>query len=156
MRKLPISRKAQKRYNFLDRLEIKQQNNPELNFSTLKPYSRKAVVPVAEAIDSLSRISSTNLTSIDEYNLNSFLMNNSEWVQGSKESFLSKKPIWNTFYVTKPNLFEVNSKDFFLAINPVINLEMGKQSGNSSNIFVNTRGVTRAEELPTKLVFPPH
>ena len=61
---------------------------------------------------------------VDEYNLHSLLMNNSEWVTGSKESFLSKKPICKSFYVTKPNLLEVNVKDFFLAVNPVLSFSI--------------------------------
>jgi hypothetical protein len=142
-----------KSYDFIDRLEIKQQTNPELNFSSLKPYSRKSIVPAIERIDSMGRINGSNLTPIDEYNLNSFLMNNSEWVSGSKESFLSKKPFWKSFYVTKPNLFEVNTKDFFLAVNPIINFQTAKESGNSSNIFLNTRGVTARGRIANKIGF---
>lgn len=142
-----------KSYDFIDRLEIKQQINPELNFSTLKPYSRKSIVPAVEYIDSMARINGSNLTSIDQYNLNSFLMDNSEWVSGSKESFLSKKPVWKSFYVTKPNLFEVNTKDFYLAINPVINFQTAKESGNSSNIFLNTRGLTARGRIANKIGF---
>ncbi|MEP6627204.1 MAG: hypothetical protein ABJA32_04430 [Ginsengibacter sp.] len=142
-----------KSYDFIDRLEIKQQINPELNFSSLKPYSRKSIVPAVENIDSMGRINGSNLTPIDEYNLNSFLMNNSEWVSGSKESFLSKKPFWKSFYVTKPNLFEVNTKDFFLAVNPVINFQTAKESGNSSNVFLNTRGVTARGRIANKIGF---
>jgi hypothetical protein len=81
------------------------------------------------------------------------LMNNSEWVSGSKESFLSKKPFWKSFYVTKPNLFEVNTKDFFLAVNPIINFQTAKESGNSSNIFLNTRGVTARGRIANKIGF---
>ena len=116
-----------KEYHIIDRLEIKQGQNTELNFSTQKPYSRRSVVEEAQYIDSVNKQpeSKTNLTSIDEYNLHSILMDNSEWVTGPKESFSSKKSIWNTFYVTKPNLLEVNTKDFFLAINPVLDLQVG-------------------------------
>ena len=55
-------------------------------------------------------------------------MDNSEWVTGSKESFLSKKPVLKSFYTTQPNLLEVNVKDFFLALNPVISYSMSKES----------------------------
>jgi hypothetical protein len=33
-----------KGYNFMDRLEIKQGANTDINFSTLKPYSRQNIV----------------------------------------------------------------------------------------------------------------
>ena len=108
-----------KGYHFVDRLEIKQQTNTDLNFSTLKPYSRKYIVQQAEYLDSIRKQSANSLvvaetdhlkfTKLDAYNMNSFLMNNSEWVTGSKESFLSKKPFWGAFYKTKPNLLDIRS-----------------------------------------------
>ena len=126
-----------KEYQFIDRLEIKQGQNTNFNFSTLKPYSRRAIVQEAEYLDSArlgysnsltgqdtqQKWAGLNLTKIDEYNLHSILMDNSEWVTGSKESFLSKKPVLKSFYVTKPNLLEVNVKDFFLAVNPVLSFQ---------------------------------
>ncbi|HSV10059.1 MAG TPA: hypothetical protein VLI68_04775, partial [Hanamia sp.] len=142
-----------KDYEVIDRLEIKQTNNPILNFSSDKPFSRKAIVPEVEKIDSLDTINGSNLTSIDKYNLHALLMDNSEWVSGSKESFLSKKPIWNALYVTKPNLLEVNTKDFFLALNPIIYFQIGKESGNDENIFLNKRGVTVRGRIANKIGF---
>ncbi len=154
-----------KEYQLIDRLEIKQEQNTDLNFSTLKPYSRRAVVHEAEYLDSTSRgypesltgnngvEKKLNLTPIDQYNLHSLLMNNSEWVTGSKESFLSTKPVWKSFYVTRPNLFEVNTKDFFLAINPVIYFQLGSEPGNNSNIFFNKRGVTARGRIANKIGF---
>jgi len=142
-----------KDYDVIDRLEIKQTKNPVLNFSSDKPFSRKAIVPAVEKIDSLDSANGGNLTPIDKYNLHALLMDNSEWVSGSKESFLSKKPIWNALYVTKPNLLEVNTKDFFLALNPIIYFQVGKESGNDENIFLNKRGVTVRGRIANKIGF---
>ena len=71
-----------KEYHIIDRLEIKQGQNTELNYSTQKPYSRRSVVEEAQYIDSANKQpdSKTNLTPVDEYNLHSVLMDNSEWV----------------------------------------------------------------------------
>jgi hypothetical protein len=41
-----------KGYHFVDRLEIKQQTNTDLNFSTLKPFNRKYIVREVEFLDS--------------------------------------------------------------------------------------------------------
>src|ERR1700712_163875 len=96
-----------KEYQFLDRLEIKQQKNTDLYFSTIKPFSRKAIVRQAEYLDSArmgyadsvtgidkySMWTDLNLTPVDEYNLQSLLMNNTEWVSGSRTEFTSAKPI---------------------------------------------------------------
>ncbi|HEY5408437.1 MAG TPA: hypothetical protein VIJ92_15190 [Ginsengibacter sp.] len=154
-----------KEYQLIDRMEIKQGQNNGINFSTLKPYSRRSIVKEAEYLDSLngnagSLTGNTNgdqqksfLTPIDKYNIHSLLMGNSEWVTGSKESFLSKKSIWGNFYVTKPNLLEVNVPDLFLAINPVIYFQEGKESGNNENIFINKRGATVRGRIANKIGF---
>ncbi|HET7119082.1 MAG TPA: hypothetical protein VFI29_21495 [Hanamia sp.] len=154
-----------KEYQLIDRLEIKQGQNNTINFSTLKPYSRRSIVQEVEYIDSLNQNSGSltgnangeqpksYLTPVDKYNMHSLLMDNSEWVTGSKESFLSKKPILKNFYVTKPNLLEVNTKDFFLALNPVIEFKAGAESGNSESLYYNKRGVTLRGRIANKIGF---
>jgi hypothetical protein len=152
-----------KEYHLLDRLEIKQRINPDLNFSTLKPYNRKPIVKQAELIDSTRMISPdslsekqlkrTGLSKVDEYNLRSLYMNNSEWVTGSREDFESKRPFLKTFYKTKANLLEVNTKDFFLAVNPILQLQAGKESDNSESLFLNKRGISVRGRIANKIGF---
>ena len=152
--------------HFIDRLEIKQQKNTDLNFSALRPFSRRAIVAQAEFIDS-ARMGYTDsagrdkykewntqdLSDVDEYNLQHFLMNNSEWVSSSKKDFLSKKPLVGSLYKTKANLLEVNQKDFFLALNPVLQFEGGKESANNETLFINTRGLTARGTIARKIAF---
>jgi hypothetical protein len=138
-----------KEYGFIDRLEIKQQTNTDINFSSVKPFSRKALVQAAEYLDSIrlgqkssSSGAGMHFSKVDEYNMRSLLMNNTEWVTGSKEDFVSNRPVLKTFYKTKVNMLEVNSKDFFMALNPVLQFRQGKESNNDERIFLNTRGVS--------------
>ena len=152
-----------KGYHFVDRLEIKYGTNTGINFSSTKPYNRKYIVQQAEFLDSLHKEAGNSLvvaetkpfkiTGLDEYNMNSFLMNNTEWVTGSKESFASKKPVLKSLYITKPNLIEVNTKDFFLAINPILQLHGGKESGNDESLYLNTRGVNVRGMISKKVGF---
>jgi len=153
-----------KEYQFIDRIEIKAQQNNDLNFSAIKPYSRKAIVRQVEYLDSahmgytnsltdIDKHPGLNLTPVDEYNLHSLLMNNSEWVNGSTESFMSKQPILKTFYQTKANFIEVNDKDFFLAINPVLQFQLGKENNYGENIFINTRGISARGMIAKKVGF---
>jgi hypothetical protein len=139
----------------LDRLEILLQNNDDLNLSTAKPLSRKIAVRIAEYADSAQKASGGKLLSrTDEYNLQSLLMNNSEWVEGDSVKFLSKKSLWNTFYKTKANFLEVNQKDFFLAINPIIQEQQSVGNENAGKkIFLNTRGVTVRGMISKRLGF---
>src|SRR6266850_3862628 len=73
---------GQKHQAFLERIEIKMKTNSDLNVLTPKPISRRLAVRAAEYADSINRANPGLLSKIDEYNLRSLLMNNSEWVQG--------------------------------------------------------------------------
>lgn len=151
----------------VERLEIKQQRNTNLNFSTLRPFNRRYIVKQAEFLDSarmgfkdpatgedkFKEFSGLHLSSIDEYNLKSLLMNNSEWVSGPKEGFASRKPVLKSLYTTKPNLLEVNAKDFFLALNPILQFNQSMEVGNSQRIFLNTRGITARGMISKKIGF---
>ena len=130
----------------LDRLEIKAQKDSILNFSKTKPFSREQFIPVIENYFKTGTI----LTSVDLYNSKIALMNNPEW---STEKFTSKKPILKTFYKSPSNFYEVNTKDFFLAINPVIQFSVGKESNNDETIFLNTRGITLRGNIANKIGF---
>jgi len=152
--------------HFVDRLEIKQQTNTDLNFSTVRPFSRRAIVRQAEFLDSarLGYADSTgrdkywewtdlDLSPIDEYNLHGFLMNNTEWVSVPHPDFLSKKQLFKTFYKTKTNFLEVKNNDLFLAVNPVLQFSEGFEKGGSKPIFVNSRGVSVRGLIAKKLGF---
>lgn len=155
-----------KEYHFIDRLEIKQQTNTDLNFSTLKPYSRKAIVRQALFLDSarMGYADSTgadrykewtdlNLNAVDEYNLKSLYMNNSEWFTGDQTEFASRKPWFKTFYKTKANFYEVNTDNFFLAVNPVLQLSFGKEQDNDEALYLNSRGITLRGMIAKKVGF---
>ncbi len=158
-----------KNAHFLERVEIKQQNNNILNFSSIRPFNRKDIVIQLIAMDSATRgyTDSTlgiynyqeeendiELNSIDQQNLHSFLMNNSEWVKdgGDREDFLSDRP-WGGVYRYKANFFEVHKEDFFLAINPVIQFQEGYESGNKQSTFLNSRGITARGLIAKKIGF---
>lgn len=133
-----------KDYILLDRLEIKS-GLPNLNFSTIKPYNRRLVTKDVELIDSLHNTgdsSAIQLTDVDKYNIEHFLMNNSEWAT-PRESFISKKPVLKELYKTKGNLYEVNTKDFFLAVNPLFTGQVGYDRSNvSQSTYYNSRGIS--------------
>jgi hypothetical protein len=134
-----------KHLHFLDRLEILMQDDPELNFSGMKPFSRRTAVRSAEKADSLDRKYPYDyfyhLSPVDRYNLSSLMMNNSEWVSDDS-AFLSRKPLLGRFYKTKADFFTVDEKDFFLAVNPVIQQQQSLEAGNSQRVFLNSKGIT--------------
>lgn len=131
-----------KHQQLLDRLEIMLQSNNDLNLSTVKPLSRRIAARIGLYADSVQNNGGNLLSAVDQYNVRSLLMNNSEWVPGDKSAFASKKSIWNTFYRTKANFLEVDEKDFFLAVNPVIQQQQSIENDNDERIFVNSKGLT--------------
>ena len=159
---LPLSAFAQSSYIqrgtkeeiLLDRLEIKTGGG-NFNFSNTKPYNRRLYTKEVELLDSLQRTAEgniANLTEIDKYNMQRFLMNNSEW-STPREAYLSEKPIAKEFYKTRGNLFEVNNKDFFLAVNPVIQYQFIKEANNDQSLFYNSRGFSLRGMISKKIGF---
>lgn len=139
---------------FLDRLEIRLQRNLQLNVESAKSLNRRTAVNVGEYADSLYKAGALELSKVDQYNLQSLLMNSSEWVQGDKSSFLSRKSLWNTFYKTKANMVEVNEKDFFLAANPVFQGQLSEATDyDGKRIFLNTKGVSVRGMIANKIGF---
>ena len=141
----------------LDRIDIKQQHNYDLILTTDKPISRKTAVNVAQTADSLNKLDPSNkayaLSSIDQYNLQSVLADNVEWISGNKDVALSKKSFLNTFYKQKANFYEVDSKDFFLAVNPVIQQIQSVESNNHERVFLNSKGLELRGMVAGKLGF---
>ena len=133
----------------LERLEIKAKSDSILSFSKTKPWSRSKVV---RAIDPTGQVV-THMNKIDSYNIDRFLMNNIEWTSAGMDQFKSKKPIGKSFYKTPANLFEIHGKDFDLVINPVFQYVVSKESNNSQNLFLNTRGLTVRGRIANKIGF---
>jgi hypothetical protein len=143
---------------FLQRLEIKAATNSDLNLSTVKPYMRKANVEVADSFRTmlLAGQNPANLTKMDEYNLNRFQANNKEYSQYTAEDFPDwnvKKPWGKYFFPTKGNLLEVNTKDFYLAVNPVFGGQLAKESDYDEKLFVNSKGATFRGLIAKKVSF---
>src|SRR3954471_15585322 len=60
----------------LERLEIKAGRDSILNFSKIKPFSRKTVVNGIKSYLASSPV----LSKVDDYNIRSIFLNNLEWV----------------------------------------------------------------------------
>jgi len=153
---IPVSTIAQTTYlpqgakeNILiDRLEIQAKRDTILNFSKTKPYSRQLVIPQLQRLDS-----SLRLSTVDQYNLHTALLSNLEYAEGDAPSYASKKPFLGAFYKTPANLLQVNTNDFFLAVNPVLQYYIGKEKDNDEHIFLNTRGVSLRGRIANKIGF---
>ena len=135
----------------IDRMCI-QYGTPDFFHRNIKPYHRNEIIRVLFYWDS------TGVLKDDDRDQVKYLCNeNNEWLEpniaGSdslhdsrtRESFLlyqkTKQPLLKYFYPTPANLIEVNDKDFFLRLNPVINVQGGRDLSSNENIISNQRGV---------------
>lgn len=154
----------------LERLEIKAGNDSILNFSKTRPFSRRQVIPVIEryyrdatplsgppempqTLDTViydRSITGDRLTKVDHYNALLALQKNNEFATAT---FSSKKPILKRFYQTPANLYEVNTKDFFLSVNPVVQYLVGKERNSTEHLFLNTRGLLLRGMIANKVGF---
>ncbi len=143
-----------KDYDLINRLEIKT-GNTNLMFSTIKPFNRRLYTRDVENIDSMSSAVSGNaynLTAMDKYNMQRFLMSNSEWSK-PKDAYQNKKAFLTHFYKTPANFFEVNEKDFSLVVNPVVQYKQMFEKGNSQRLFYNSRGLSVRGVIGKKVGF---
>jgi hypothetical protein len=131
----------------LNRMSIK--HNPDyLKFSSLKPFNRREAVHDIEKIDSAI----TGISGIDRYNIESFLMSNSEW-SAHRNSFQSSKPILKHFYKTKANAYELKQPGFHIIANPIIQYQQYKEDNNDENVFLNSRGLQVRGLIENKIGF---
>jgi len=139
----------------LDRMEIKMQTNNDFNLSTVKPYMRSVYVRQAEMTDSMIAAGSNpaQLTKTDQYNLNRFVANNSEFALQQKPNWKSDKPWSDVFFPTKGNFLEVNTKDFYLSVNPAINQQQSFGSDEDERLFLNAKGVSARGLIAKKIGF---
>lgn len=145
---------AMKEQILLERMQIKAKTN-YLKYASIQPLLRRDAVADIELLDSLYYAQNKaveGLTEIDKYNMQRFLMNNSEWSK-PRESYKSEKPIFKTFYKTRGNAFEINNPDLFLAFNPVIQYQQYKETDNDKTVFLNSRGTAVRGVIGRKVAF---
>lgn len=149
---IPINNKQ---YQLLNRLDIKLKNDSVLGYSFDKPYNRQKITRQIYKIDSLYQagLLTIHLSSVDKYNIQHLLSNNSEWAPEYKDSFLLKKPLFKTFYKTAAHMYSVDEQDFTLRVDPLLNLQYGNANDATGNIYLNARGLSIKGNIGQKLGF---
>jgi hypothetical protein len=65
----------------------------------------------------------------------------------------SKRPLFKSFYRTPANFFEVNEKDFYLRVNPLLNFDIIPSWKKDGTYFNNRRGLELRGGLDEKIYF---
>ncbi|HEY6503096.1 MAG TPA: hypothetical protein VIZ28_03895 [Chitinophagaceae bacterium] len=109
----------------LERLEIKAQKDSVLNFSKIRPFSRKHSINGANSF--VQHSGKNSLSKTDAYNLERLYLNNMEYLTAEDQvKYKSKKSILKHFYTSPANLYEVHVKDFDLVVNPFFQYTLSK------------------------------
>ena len=152
--------------HLIDRIDIKQQQNLDFYYTGIKPYNRKSIVQFLECIDSatsgpvnagpyaadLSRIHPVSLTNVDEYNIQHFEINNSEWLVNDHEA-LSTNSSSGSFYKYKGNMLQWNNTKSFVAINPLLESSVGSDLNNKQSTYLQSFGLETHGKIADALGF---
>ena len=66
---------------------------------------------------------------------------------------INDRPFLKYFYKTPANLFELTKKDFYLRVNPILNLKMGSLKDEEDPYFHNQRGVEIRGGIDDRIFF---
>jgi opacity protein-like surface antigen len=120
-------------YHWIDRYQILYGDKvPQLQ-TAVRPYGRQDVAELAEVSARNAR------TAADQFNAQYLLNDNWNYTDESRND--SERPIWNTFYTNKTDLYHFRNEHFTVRVNPVLHLELGLDNQTDGVRYVNTRGV---------------
>lgn len=129
-----------KNHHFLDRMDV--LNGTDLIHLSLRKYSRKDLINLATRLDS-SLLSNKDLQ--DKHAINKD--------NASLSSYPHRKGFLKHFYKNPAHLYQLETKDFDLIINPILNLRAGYERSTEEMIFLNSRGIEMYGSLDNKLYF---
>jgi hypothetical protein len=135
---------GQEDYPLFDRLETRSGRLTNEFFTTVKPISRRGAVSFLE--EQRTEALGLGLSDIDRYNVEHGISVSGEWATNGDGAIDSRRPILKTLYKKQPDFFSVNTRDFFLSVNPVIAVQGIAEStdpdrGTDNPLFANSRGI---------------
>ncbi len=141
-----------------DRMIILSGGGDSSLHSAIKPFLRSDLVVLANTFSDLAISPITQHQVQNIYNQNNEFVvpaadGNSSFhgyldsiisfsIDGANRYQRSKHPLWNAFYKTPEQFFEVDVKDFYLRVNPILHVAVGKETQESATTFYNQRGIS--------------
>lgn len=105
-------------YHLLDRIETRSGQLTRDFYTGSKPIPRSGAVQFLSEHRQKAR--TLNLSATDRYNIDRTIAVSGEWTEDGNGAQDSRTPWFRTFYKKKTDFVYVKTKDFFLAVNPVI------------------------------------
>jgi len=135
-------------HRIYDRMIILSGGADSSIHSALKPFWRGDLISLADSfslygLDPISRHQVQNiLDQNNEFLVSSDSLRFSAESQNDPRYSRSKHPLWKTFYRTPAQFYEVDVKDFYLRVNPIVCLGVGQESTEDATTFINQRGLS--------------
>lgn len=140
-------------HHFLERVQLKLQRHNGMNLENNFPLSRRSVTRYAQLADSLQQAGSNLWSEVDRQYLRRIFRDHTEWYSGPTDSLTNQKGLWKTFYLNPVHFLEVNQKDFYFTVDPVLQQQQSLASDESERIFLNTRGAAFRGMVARRLGF---
>ncbi len=165
-------------YHIVDRIDILSGGVEDIHTS-IKFYTRKELASLRNTQARLSAKDQTDLFYLQKDNFGAWPIDNTnsiidysidkqyvdstglfytldEKILSSEETNYTITPregLFGYFYKTDANFFEVHTDNFNLYVNPILNLNFGKDSDNDNLIFQNTRGIELSGDIDNRAYF---
>jgi hypothetical protein len=139
--------KSQELQEQIDRLEALQESCLPYWNGAIKPFNSNAIMPFLASLDTTYQ----QADAIDKYGIekitNAYLFVPVKFPQ-TKRSILKAfyKDAYNGFIYQEPNIIQ-------LAINPLLNFQVGTEKNNQTGVLVNSRGIAINGILVNKIAF---
>jgi len=130
-------------YHFVDRMDVLQGNSGDIHTS-FKSYARS---------DIKNLILNQDCTALNHKDHIHYHKNLTNLSYASDSTVAQSKGFLKTFYKHPTHFFEVNSPEFNLVLNPILNFQVGKDFESDNTIFLNKRGIEVYGDLDEKLFF---
>lgn len=122
-------------YHYLQRLEIKSGRvSDALHFSAL-PLQRR---DIAAFMDTMQKMAVSHST-VDNQSIDYLRTDNDE--RSDYEGAISRKALLKYLYRDKASLYQHRDHNFMVKLNPVLDLQLGTETGSGQSIYTNTRGL---------------
>ncbi|MFP5041764.1 hypothetical protein [Parasediminibacterium sp. JCM 36343] len=132
-----------RQYDIIDRLQIELRTDSILNFSDVRPYSRKVITERFEYINQLAAEGKITISKADKYNIDLLLKDNFEYTKGFdlKDSILSLQDVFSKPVLTHPPYIGAKKGDFSFYATWYIDYTRGKDNTSSNSLINNLRGI---------------
>lgn len=145
---LPDNDRADK---IIERLAIKYPNR------TIRHTSLDFNVKDAIRFSEFLSDSVKDLSDKDIENINYITEGLYDWKYESKNHEMKKNDdatgVFNIFYINRSNFYAIHKNNFFMTVNPILNINVGKDIKNDRLIFQNLRGIVLTGAIDKRISF---